>query len=348
MRGSSSQRPGVWHGRGTFVPQPAQTQSGCCCTRRVSSSVTPACGVMPVPRHSGHAVESCLATALRMNSLLFGIASSNAASSGSTLNATICLFGRGLRGTGVVSLGDDECITRAGERVEPVCRRVPRRSRVLTGVPALANLPLVVQIGKWRRRITVPEVADCATTTLPDSYSGPTQLRLPRSQKEGDMPQMAILTGGADDLACFLTRVGVDPSEYAAPHAGGRVDVYRGLPPPRGFTGPGGGLSVYGPSRCMSHVGVVTMTALRSLGGDRAWRRGRPPSRHHWPFVLRAVSRSAPRCFSRDRSLPLRSRCWARAALSSLPLMEASGQSVCSTRARPAATTADTTSSQLL
>src|SRR5271165_6713481 len=53
---------------------------------------------MPVPRQSGHAVDSCRATALRMNSLLLGIASSNAASSGSTLNATICLLGRGFRG----------------------------------------------------------------------------------------------------------------------------------------------------------------------------------------------------------------------------------------------------------
>jgi hypothetical protein len=132
-------------------------------------------------------------------------------------------------------------------------------SFVLTGVPALANLPLVVQIGKWRRRITVPEVADCATTTLPDS--GPTQLRLPRSQKEGDMPQMAILTGGADDLACLLTRVGVDPSEYAAPHSGGRVDVYQGLATAGSFTGPGGGLSVYGPGLSGGVAGDCTTTS---------------------------------------------------------------------------------------
>jgi hypothetical protein len=43
------------------------------------------------------------------------------------------------------------------------------------------------------------------------------------------MPQMALLTGGCDNFACFLRSVGVDAAEFSAPHAGGRVDVYQGL-----------------------------------------------------------------------------------------------------------------------
>ncbi len=129
----------------------------------------------------------------------------------------------------------------------------------LTDVPAVANLPVVVQTGKWRRRITVSEVAGCATTTLPDS--GPTQLRLPRSRTEGNMPQMAILTGGADDLGCFLTRVGVDSSEYTAPHAGGRVDVYQGLAAAGSSTGPDGGASVNGPGLSGGVAGDCTTTS---------------------------------------------------------------------------------------
>ncbi len=100
-------------------------------------------------------------------------------------------------------------------------------SFTLTDVPTGKNVPLVVQIGKWRRVITVANVADCATTKVPDSGSG--QARLPRNQHEGDMPQMALLTGGLDDLGCFLTRIGIDAAEYAAPHGGGRLDIYQGL-----------------------------------------------------------------------------------------------------------------------
>src|ERR1700722_6839907 len=59
----------------------------------------PLYGVMPVPRQRGQAVESWRATALRMNSLLLGMASRRAARSGSTLNATMGLLGLGLRGT---------------------------------------------------------------------------------------------------------------------------------------------------------------------------------------------------------------------------------------------------------
>jgi hypothetical protein len=100
-------------------------------------------------------------------------------------------------------------------------------SFTLTDVPAGKNVPLVMQVGKWRRMITVASVAECATTHVPDSGSG--QARLPRNHREGDMPQMALLTGGLDDLGCFMTRMGIDAAEYSAPLGGGRLDIYQGL-----------------------------------------------------------------------------------------------------------------------
>jgi hypothetical protein len=109
----------------------------------------------------------------------------------------------------------------------------------LKGVPTGSNVPLVLQIGKWRRIITVPRTSDCGTVTLPNSGTG--QARLPSSHKEGDMPQMALLTGGLDDLGCFLTRMGIDAAEYTAPHGGGRLDIYQGLSV--GGIGKGPGLS---------------------------------------------------------------------------------------------------------
>jgi hypothetical protein len=109
-------------------------------------------------------------------------------------------------------------------------------SFTLTDVPSGKNVPLVVQDGKWRRMITIPDVPDCGTVKLPDSGSG--QARLPRNRKEGDMPQMALLTGGLDDLGCFMTRIGIDPAEYSAPQGGGRLDIYQGLGTGGGLTGP--------------------------------------------------------------------------------------------------------------
>ena len=102
----------------------------------------------------------------------------------------------------------------------------PDGSFTLTGVPS-GNIPLVLQVGKWRRLITVANVASCATTHIPDSGSG--QARLPRNQKEGSMPEMALLTGGLDDLGCFMNRMGIDTGEYSAPGRGGRLDIYQGL-----------------------------------------------------------------------------------------------------------------------
>jgi hypothetical protein len=93
----------------------------------------------------------------------------------------------------------------------------------LTGVPATTHVPLVVQTGKWRREVFLSKVTACT-----DNMVAAADSRLPGKRSEGDMPQMLLMTGGCDDLGCFLNSIGVDPSEFSAPHGGGRLDVYSG------------------------------------------------------------------------------------------------------------------------
>ena len=102
----------------------------------------------------------------------------------------------------------------------------------LYGVPTGTHVPIVVQIGKWRREVFV-STTSCQNTVLPASDT-----HLPASQAQGDVPAMALLTGGLDDLGCFLFRMGIDAGEYKSPHAGGRLDVYQGLAL-EGSPGPG-------------------------------------------------------------------------------------------------------------
>jgi hypothetical protein len=104
-------------------------------------------------------------------------------------------------------------------------------SFTLPGVPTGTGVPVTVQIGKWRRTVSVNIPTSCATTTV-DAGT----LRLPAKQSEGDLPQMAVLTGGCDDLGCFMKGMGIDASEFTAPGAGGRLDVYQGV----GMGGGGG------------------------------------------------------------------------------------------------------------
>jgi hypothetical protein len=94
---------------------------------------------------------------------------------------------------------------------------------VLDDVPTGKNIPLVMQVGKWRREITIPETKDCEETAVPAEGS-----RLPRTHSEGDMPQIALVTGGADSLGCLLRRAGIDDAEFSDPSGAGRIHVYRG------------------------------------------------------------------------------------------------------------------------
>jgi hypothetical protein len=113
----------------------------------------------------------------------------------------------------------------------------------LKGVPTGMGVPVTVQVGKWRRTIGVNITNSCATTTVSMTTSANPLLRLPQKKSEGDMPQMALLTGGCDDMACFLMNVGIDSTEFTAPGAGGRVSVYQGNSKPLGIGGAGPSLS---------------------------------------------------------------------------------------------------------
>jgi len=100
----------------------------------------------------------------------------------------------------------------------------------LTNVPVPANgiIPLVIQLGHWRRIFGLGNTANpgfkvtsCATTSAG-------QIRMPRTHSEGDIPLTAISTGAIDPMECVLLKMGVDTSEFKDPGGGGRIEVYQG------------------------------------------------------------------------------------------------------------------------
>jgi hypothetical protein len=92
----------------------------------------------------------------------------------------------------------------------------------LDGVPAGANVPIVVQTGKWRRLQFVPTVAPCADNPLTD----PNLTRLPRSATEGSLPRIAIATSALDPFECVLKKFGIDGNEFSAPGGAGHVQLF--------------------------------------------------------------------------------------------------------------------------
>jgi hypothetical protein len=100
-------------------------------------------------------------------------------------------------------------------------------SFTLTNAPAGGQVPLVLQVGKWRRLVNVGVTA-CQDNPQPDK-----SLTLPSTVAAGDtddnIPDIAVSTGSADTLECLMDRIGLPTSEYVAGSGGsGHVHVYSG------------------------------------------------------------------------------------------------------------------------
>jgi hypothetical protein len=109
----------------------------------------------------------------------------------------------------------------------------------LKNMPVGANIPLIVQVGKWRMTYTLSNVAKC-TTNDAASLAG-AKLRLPKNHTEGHIPNIAISTGALDSLECLIRRVGIDASEYTGnpttSPTGPRIHIFTGGDSPDGRGG---------------------------------------------------------------------------------------------------------------
>jgi hypothetical protein len=107
----------------------------------------------------------------------------------------------------------------------------------MNDVPTGTNIPLVVQIGKWRSQLVIPTITACAAndldTLLPSKITLPGAAGIsasgPTKGLQQDIPNIAVSTGGADTLECLLRRIGVSASEYTRGSGGtGHIHIFQG------------------------------------------------------------------------------------------------------------------------
>jgi len=141
-------------------------------------------------------------------------------------NGTLALYGASvyipLSDPGVITPGAScsRCQPLAGGSLVNVLSD-PAGHFTLDNVPVGRNVPIVIQIGKWRRQVSVPEVLECQDNPLPANLTS-----LPKSRDEGDMPRIAMVTGSCDAIECLIKKLGVSPSEFTIPSGPGRIHMY--------------------------------------------------------------------------------------------------------------------------
>ncbi|HEX2673080.1 MAG TPA: hypothetical protein VHM25_19505, partial [Polyangiaceae bacterium] len=112
----------------------------------------------------------------------------------------------------------------------------------LSDVPVGANIPVVVQMGKWRREIVLKSVASCTSNAVTNNCTAASAadcvLRLPKNRTDGydpvagtytkaDVPKIAIVSGSADPFDCLLLKAGLDPAEFGDNTSSKRFHFYQ-------------------------------------------------------------------------------------------------------------------------
>jgi hypothetical protein len=90
-------------------------------------------------------------------------------------------------------------------------------------VPVGTGIPVVIQLGRWRRQLKFDIANSCAAN------AAPANLTMPKTHLEGDLPRIAVLTGGLDPVECTLRKMGVADSEFTNPGGGGYINFYKAL-----------------------------------------------------------------------------------------------------------------------
>jgi hypothetical protein len=113
----------------------------------------------------------------------------------------------------------------------------------LTNVPVGTDIPLVIQIGKWRRKTTMPAITACTDNPLPATVTS-----LPKNHTEGDLPKIAVASGDNDSLECLIRQLGVSDYEFTNDTGSGSVQLYNA----NGY----------------DHVGSTALSPATALWGD--------------------------------------------------------------------------------
>jgi len=96
----------------------------------------------------------------------------------------------------------------------------------LPNVPVGTAIPVVIQLGRWRREVTFDIPNACTSSAVGD-------IRMPRTKTDGlgnqaDIPLTALSTGDVDSMECVLLKMGVDVSEFTNAGGTGRIQLYYG------------------------------------------------------------------------------------------------------------------------
>lgn len=90
-----------------------------------------------------------------------------------------------------------------------------------TAVGKTNDIPVVIQLGRWRKQFTIQTTA-CTNTPVDD-----VKARLPKNKTEGDIPLTAISTGNVDGLECVFRKIGIDDTEFTDATGNGRIRLYK-------------------------------------------------------------------------------------------------------------------------